>query len=178
MSLDYMSNLNAEQQMAVTTVDGPLLVLSGAGTGKTRVLTTRIAYILATKRANPWQILAVTFTNKASREMKDRLEKMIHDEICEPTGRGIAKDPETLRCEAQEAEDERITIEFLKYASEHDGIRKEHAYSIQGNKTYADFLLEEAVNKGLLERCLGAVYGGDLPHYTITQLGRRKILGR
>ncbi len=111
-------------------------------------------------------------------EEQDRLEKMIHDEICEPTGRGIAKDPETLRCEAQEAEDERITIEFLKYASEHDGIRKEHAYSIQGNKTYADFLLEEAVNKGLLERCLGAVYGGDLPHYTITQLGRRKILGR
>lgn len=111
-------------------------------------------------------------------EEQDRLKKMIHDEICEPTGHGIAKDPETLRCEAQEAEDERMTIEFLKYASEHDGIRKEHAYSIQGNKTYADFLLEEAVNKGLLERFVGAVYGSDLPHYTITQLGRRKILGR
>lgn len=111
-------------------------------------------------------------------EEQSRLETMIHDEICEPTGHGIAKDPETLRCEAQEAEDERMTIEFLKYASEHDGIRKEHAYTILADKTYADYLLEEAVNKGLLERCAYVVFGSNLPHYTITQLGRRKILGR
>ncbi len=73
----FLNGLNQEQHQAVTHTDGPLLVLSGAGTGKTRVLTTRIAYLLAMEKATPWQVLAVTFTNKASREMKERLEQMI-----------------------------------------------------------------------------------------------------
>ncbi|WP_109259826.1 ATP-dependent helicase [Hyphobacterium indicum] len=78
---DYMSGLNPEQREAVEAIDGPVLVLAGAGTGKTRVLTTRLAHILATGHARPWEILSVTFTNKAAREMKERVGKLIGEAV-------------------------------------------------------------------------------------------------
>ncbi len=78
---DYMDGLNPEQREAVEAIDGPVLVLAGAGTGKTRVLTTRLAHILATGHAQPWEILSVTFTNKAAREMKERVGKLIGEAV-------------------------------------------------------------------------------------------------
>ena len=73
-----MENLNSEQKQAVQSLNGPVLVLAGAGTGKTRVLTTRLCNILLQKQASPYEILTVTFTNKAANEMKQRVENMLN----------------------------------------------------------------------------------------------------
>ena len=77
----WIDMLNPEQKQAVQTTEGPVLVLSGAGTGKTKVLTTRLAYLLANHKANPWECLVVTFTNRAAREMRERVEALIGDAV-------------------------------------------------------------------------------------------------
>ena len=74
---DYLKNLNDAQKEAVTSLNGPLLIVAGAGSGKTKVLTSRIAHIIGEKKAYPNQILAVTFTNKAAKEMQSRVSKIL-----------------------------------------------------------------------------------------------------
>ena len=74
---EYKKNLNDAQKAAVETLDGPLLIVAGAGSGKTKVLTSRIANIIESKKAFPNQILSVTFTNKAAREMQNRVSNIL-----------------------------------------------------------------------------------------------------
>ena len=79
-NLNYLKNLNSNQKKAVLNLDGPCLIVAGAGSGKTKVLTTRVAHIVKKGKAFPNQILCVTFTNKAAKEMKDRVSKILSNQ--------------------------------------------------------------------------------------------------
>lgn len=83
MNLDFINKLNPQQRSAVTAADGPVLVVAGPGSGKTRVLTQRIAWLIANEGVRPWQILAVTFTNKAAKEMEERVKAILNEQATE-----------------------------------------------------------------------------------------------
>ncbi len=80
LNFEYLKNLNKEQKEAISHLDGPLLIVAGAGSGKTKVLTSRIAHIIKSKKAFPNQVLSVTFTNKAAQEMQNRVSSMLKKE--------------------------------------------------------------------------------------------------
>jgi DNA helicase-2/ATP-dependent DNA helicase PcrA len=112
---DTLTGLNAAQREAVETVDGPVLVLAGPGSGKTRVLTHRVAYLVGEYGVPPWQIMAVTFTNKAAREMKDRLHQLLGEQTRKLTiGTFHAICARILR---QEAEAAGISPQYVIYDS-------------------------------------------------------------
>lgn len=122
---DLLKGLNDEQSRAVQTIDGPLLILAGAGSGKTKTLTHRIAYILASHKATPFNILAVTFTNKAAGEMRDRVASLLKDDA---GSRGFMPYMGTFHS---------ICVRLLRQDGEHYGVPRNFVIWDEGDRQAA-----------------------------------------
>lgn len=120
-----LSGLNPEQRRAVETTEGPLLIQAGAGSGKTKTLTHRIAYIIATNRATPYNILAVTFTNKAAKEMRTRIAQLLHQDA---DNRGFMPYMGTFHS---------ICVRLLRQDGEHIGVPKNFVIFDESDRTSA-----------------------------------------
>lgn len=125
MISDLLEGLNEEQKRAVETTDGPLLILAGAGSGKTKTLTHRIAYLIATNRATPYNILAVTFTNKAAREMRERTAKLLNEN---PDSRSFMPYAGTFHS---------ICVRILRISGEYVGVPKNFVIFDEADKQNA-----------------------------------------
>jgi len=125
MGTDLLSGLNAEQQRAVECTEGPLLILAGAGSGKTKTLTHRIAYLLANHKATPFNILAVTFTNKAAGEMRARVGKLLNQPA---DSRGFMPYMGTFHS---------ICVRLLRQDGEHIGIPRSFVIWDEGDRQAA-----------------------------------------
>src|SRR5688500_11674141 len=110
MSDDLLTGLNPEQRRAVVTTEGPLLILAGAGSGKTKTLTHRIAHLIDSQKATPYNILAVTFTNKAAKEMRQRVAQLLGEN---PDNRSFMPYMGTFHS---------ICVRLLRQDGEHAGI--------------------------------------------------------
>ncbi len=122
---DLFTGLNPEQKRAVETTEGPLLILAGAGSGKTKTLTHRIAYLIATRKATPFNILAVTFTNKAAREMRERVAVLLNEN---PDNRGFMPFMGTFHS---------ICVRLLRQDGEYAGLPRNFVIFDEGDRVAA-----------------------------------------
>ena len=172
--MDLLANLNPAQRLAVTQTEGPVMVMAGAGSGKTKVLTTRISYIIKELGIIPSKILAVTFTNKAAKEMKDRISSMLDintDYMWVSTFHSFcarvlrmeieAMPPYTKRFVIIDEEDSLKLVKDILKDCEFDYKPKEIKHLISKSKNFKDFSIKDPrlldvfsiVNRKYEERC-------------------------
>ena len=126
--MNFLDKLNPQQKSAVTAGDGAVLVIAGPGSGKTRVLTQRVAYLIASEGVRPWQILAVTFTNKAAKEMQERVNGMLNSQATEGIMLGTFHSI-CARILRREADNLPLESNFVIFDSDDQGKNRQSHYS-------------------------------------------------